>query len=167
MDKKLKRIMIIGYLFSSVIGTIMHFVYQLSGENTIVGLIAPVNESPWEHLKLLFFPFLGFMVFLYFKMKKESKNIFFSAYIGILLGMWSTLAVFYTFNGMLGGNNEIVNITSFFIGMAVAFVSAYILIKKMDKYHILNSIGIIMFAVTALFFFRFTYHPPMFPLFAD
>ena len=39
----------------SLLGTLLHFTYRWSGRNP---LIAPVNESVWEHMKLLFFPML-------------------------------------------------------------------------------------------------------------
>lgn len=46
------------YLFVVLLGVFLHFAYELSGENPIVGLFALVNESIWEHLKLIFFPML-------------------------------------------------------------------------------------------------------------
>ncbi len=45
-------------LFVIVLGTLMHFMYNWSGKHPFAGLIAPVNESVWEHMKLLFFPML-------------------------------------------------------------------------------------------------------------
>ena len=42
----------------AVLGTLNHFLYELSGGAAIFALFCPVNESTWEHLKLLFFPYL-------------------------------------------------------------------------------------------------------------
>ena len=56
MSKTLLKLDIIGFVFVSVIGTLAHFVFEWSGNNTVVGLFCPINESPWEHLKLIFFP---------------------------------------------------------------------------------------------------------------
>ena len=39
-------------------GTLFHFIYEWSGFHPLAGLFAPVNESTWEHLKMLFFPVL-------------------------------------------------------------------------------------------------------------
>ena len=47
---------IAGILCVSILGTLLHFTYRWSGRNPLIGLIAPVNESVWEHMKLLFFP---------------------------------------------------------------------------------------------------------------
>lgn len=47
-----------GFAFVSIVGTLWHFIYQWTGDNRLVALVCPVNESPWEHIKLLWFPFL-------------------------------------------------------------------------------------------------------------
>lgn len=60
-----KKLFIWGFLFMSVIGTLLHFVYEWSGNNSIVRLFAPWNESTWEHMKLLFFPMLVLVLFLF------------------------------------------------------------------------------------------------------
>lgn len=51
-----------GIGFVLVLGTLSHFFFDWSGENRLVGIFAAVNESTWEHLKLLFFPALLFWV---------------------------------------------------------------------------------------------------------
>ena len=41
------------FIFISVLGVLLHFTYEWSGDNAVVGLFSAVNESTWEHLKLL------------------------------------------------------------------------------------------------------------------
>ena len=53
-----KYIFISGFLFTSVLGTLSHFFYEWSGDSTFIGLVCPISESAWEHMKLLFFPAL-------------------------------------------------------------------------------------------------------------
>ena len=36
-----------------ILGVLLHFAYEWSGNNNIVGLVTPVNESVWEHMKIL------------------------------------------------------------------------------------------------------------------
>ena len=52
---------ITAFLTIGLIGVISHFIYEWTGENTLAGLIFPVNESIWEHLKLIFFPSTKFV----------------------------------------------------------------------------------------------------------
>ena len=49
-----------------VLGCLNHFIYEWTGESPISALFCPVNESVWEHLKLLFFPYLFVITFVYF-----------------------------------------------------------------------------------------------------
>ncbi|MCQ5120584.1 DUF6512 family protein, partial [Coprococcus eutactus] len=42
----------------SFLGVLIHFTYDRSGVNPAIGLFSAVNESSWEHLKLIFFPLL-------------------------------------------------------------------------------------------------------------
>lgn len=52
----LKKWQIIVIIFCLILGTFLHFTYELSNFNPVIGLFSAVNESVWEHLKLLVFP---------------------------------------------------------------------------------------------------------------
>ena len=54
--KKIRSYYIIGYLFTAAAGTLFHFVYDWTGQGAVAALFFPVNESTWEHMKLVFFP---------------------------------------------------------------------------------------------------------------
>ena len=49
-----------GFFTAAVLGTLGHFAYDWSGKSLPVGAFCAVNESTWEHMKLLFFPVLLF-----------------------------------------------------------------------------------------------------------
>ena len=49
---------IISTIFIMIVGTLLHFTFGWSNNNPLVGTFSAVNESTWEHLKLLFFPML-------------------------------------------------------------------------------------------------------------
>lgn len=42
----------------SVLGTLAHFMYEISGHNKFIALFAAVNESTWEHIKIALTPSL-------------------------------------------------------------------------------------------------------------
>ena len=54
--KKFKMLSVVGFFVISIIGTILHFTYELSGGNLIVATFSAVNESVWEHLKIAVMP---------------------------------------------------------------------------------------------------------------
>ena len=53
----MKRLCYVGFLATVLLGTGLHFLYAWR-PIPLFGLFAPVNESVWEHLKLLYWPFL-------------------------------------------------------------------------------------------------------------
>ena len=52
----IKKWQIFASIFCLILGTILHFTYEWFNYNVIVGLFSTINESVWEHLKLLFYP---------------------------------------------------------------------------------------------------------------
>ena len=51
---------IVGFLFVSVAGTLLHFLFDWTGESVVAGLFSAVNESIWEHMKLIYVPMIIF-----------------------------------------------------------------------------------------------------------
>jgi len=52
-----------GFLFVAVTGTVLHFLYDLTGRSILASLVSAVNESVWEHMKLIFYPIWLFTLF--------------------------------------------------------------------------------------------------------
>lgn len=100
--KQLKRYTIIGILFVLISGSLAHFFYEWSGHNPIVGLFTPVNESIWEHMKLLFSPMLAYSLFMVFKLKADYPCIRSALCFGILAGTLCIPILFYTYTALLG-----------------------------------------------------------------
>ncbi|MFR5190928.1 MAG: DUF6512 family protein, partial [Clostridia bacterium] len=55
---KWRRFLIIAILFSSFVGTLLHFTYEWSNKNIVIAAFSAVNESVWEHFMLVFCPML-------------------------------------------------------------------------------------------------------------
>ena len=77
---------IAGFVFVIIAGTLLHFVYHWTGQNRIVGLFSPVNESTWEHLKLLFTPMLLNSIAEYFVIGNQFSNFIAAKMLGIVFG---------------------------------------------------------------------------------
>lgn len=52
-----KRQLILTWLAAVLAGCILHFLYQWL-PNVLTSVFSPVNESLWEHVKLIFWPYL-------------------------------------------------------------------------------------------------------------
>lgn len=167
MSKKLFKFEIIGFIFVSVIGTLSHFLFEWFDENKIIGLFCPINESVWEHLKLLFFPYLVWSIAEYFILNRP-RSFFNSKIKGIYCGMLLTVSLYYTFSGIIGSSNLFIDILSYFIGVAISFIISYMFLKnEKRKTPFTENISILLFAATSIIFFIFTFSPPLIPLFED
>lgn len=62
LPKKILRLELAGAVFTILLGSMLHFTFELSGGNPVVGVFSAVNESVWEHLKLAYWPALAYMV---------------------------------------------------------------------------------------------------------
>lgn len=157
---------IAGFIFVVVFGSLLHFVYRWSGNNSIVGIISPVNESTWEHLKLLFVPMLLFSIIEYFVAGKAYPNFIAAKSLGVLLGMFAIVVIFYTYTGIVGKHYLWADILTFIIGVAVAYLYSW---KRINTYQLRSGlcwVGLII-VIVLISFVIFTFTPPRIPLFLD
>ena len=162
---KLIRFQIFSAIFAIILGTILHFTYTWSGNNSIVGLFSAVNESTWEHLKLLFFPMLITTTIGYFIFKDTFPNFLCSKTIGIITAMLFTVIFFYTYTGIIGTNYAFVNILTFILSVIIGEYVAYIL--TINNFTFNNIFCISILILLTVFFIIFTFNPPRINLFKD
>lgn len=157
---------IIAFIVISVLGTIGHFIYEWTGDNTLVGLFFPVNESVWEHLKLLFFPTVIYSIGEYLFSEEKPKNYLPATAIGLLCGMFLIVAIYYISEGVLGYDVEFINIASYYV--AVLFmISKKNKIIKSGKYHskTANIFFAVILGIFAILFPVFSFNPLSFGIF--
>lgn len=76
MKRELRRWEIVGFIATGLFGTLLHFVYEWTGGNRVIAVFSAVNESTWEHMKLLFIPFLVFTVVEFIVFSEAFRNFF-------------------------------------------------------------------------------------------
>lgn len=155
------------FLFISVLGVLLHFTYEWSGDNPIVALFSAVNESTWEHLKLLFFPmFLLTIIELLFTEKRQlPSNYLFARTIGILSGMAFIVIAFYTLTGVFAKLPDAVNIALYFLGVFLALCIENKINRGNSQNH--SAFAAIILLTLTIAFFVFTKYPPSIGLFAN
>lgn len=132
-------------------------------------LIAPfsgVNESTWEHMKLLFWPMLAFTLV---------QSLFFKAYTGfwcikargILLGLSLIPIIFYTYNGVIGKSPDWVNITIFFASAAIVYIYQTRMLNKDIIAYTSPYACVTILLILAILFIILTFYPPHLALFKD
>lgn len=163
MKNKLLKIEIFSFIFTTIIGTLLHFTYNFSNNNILIGSFSTINESTWEHLKLLFSPLFIFSLISYIFVKKKYPNYLCIKFKSILLGLLFIVIFFYTYTGIIGKNFAIIDISSFFIAV---FISHYYSYKNINSKCQKKLIYIIV-SLLLISFILFTYNPPKINLFKD
>lgn len=155
------------FLFISVLGVLLHFTYEWSGDNPIVALFSAVNESTWDHLKLLFFPMLLLTIIelLFTEKRQLPSNYLFARTIGILSGMAFIVIAFYTLTGVFAKLPDAVNIALYFLGVFLALCIENKINRGNSQNH--SAFAAIVLLALTIAFFVFTKYPPSIGLFAN
>lgn len=164
--KKLKLFSAVGGSAVLILGTAAHFFYEWSGQSFIIGAVAPVNESTWEHMKLAFFPMLLFAVCARVLLGKCFCGAFSAGLYGSILSTVFIPIIFYTYSGVLGYNTAVLNILTFVIAVLGGVLGFYFSCKNGSAerfFPLLAAAG----AAFALMFIIFTCFPPDIGLFKE
>ena len=164
-DRRWRKWELAGLFLPLIFGNLLHFVYDWSGQNSVVAAFAAVNESTWEHMKLLFFPMLALVLFLFFKLPEQSP-IPVALSIGTLVGLALIPILFYTYTGVLGFSVMAIDIAIFYISVLGAFLIGWFL---NDNRELANRRGLLLtcLVILAILFFIFSYYPPEIGLFQE
>ena len=150
---------IIGIVFVLILGTLSHFFYQWSGNQFIVGLFSPVNESVWEHMKLIFFPMLLYLFIIIPFLRPDSCSLLPGYFTGMLVGTLLIPILFYAYTSVLGYNLPVFDITIFIFSTVLAFFIAFHsdMSCKVQKSGLLP---VIIVLILVICFMVFSYQPP-------
>lgn len=156
-----------GFIFTAVVGTLLHFLFDWTGGNRFVALFSAVNESIWEHLKLLFYPMAAVAIIEYFIWGRGIGSFWCIKLIGMLIGLVLIPVVYYTYTGILGVKADWFNIAIFFLAAAVVCWVETKLFQRGFSRPIRSGVAVALIALIAAVFTVFTFMPPHIPLFQD
>ncbi|MFY9422886.1 MAG: DUF6512 family protein [Bacilli bacterium] len=160
-----------GVVFISLLGSLFHFLYDLSGKAIFVGLIAPVNESVFEHLKLAFFPTLLWWALLYFPFYKkygiERERWLIAAVASATISPLFILCFYYTYTGAFGFQSPFLDVSSLLLGALLGQLVARKVYLRGKPKRIHFYLAVLAFIIMFAGFIVFTFHPPKLPLFQD
>ncbi len=166
MKRKISLWELTGFAVTSFGGTVLHFLYDWSGENIITAPFSGVNESTWEHMKLLFIPMFLFAIVQSFFFK--NFECFWKIKLcGILLGQILIPLIFYTYNGVIGRSPDWFNITIFFISAAVSYNYETREFNKCDAKCTHKYLPLVLLCLLFAAFVLFTFFTPQIAVFKD
>ena len=156
---------IVGFGVAAIGGTLLHFLYDWLGEAVWIAPFSGVNESTWEHMKLLFWPMFIYAVIQYFFFK-DRENFWCVKLKGTILGLTLIPVLFYTYNGVIGKSPDWLNITIFFVSAAVAYIYETRLFNA-ENTRCKSKIAFALLCVLAILFIVFTFSTPTLGIFKD
>ncbi|MBQ6789583.1 MAG: hypothetical protein IJO81_05300 [Clostridia bacterium] len=166
MKKNVFLSQLAGFVFVSVAGVLLHFLYDVSGASPIAAVFSGVNESTWEHMKLLYFPMLFYALLQNRYLDGRMENFWCVKLKGTLLGLTMIPVLFYTIRGVFGDTPDWVNISIFFVAAAVAFYYETETFKK-DMGKCRGKSALLLLLAVGVLFAVFTFFTPEIPLFRD
>lgn len=150
-------------------GAFMHYFYSLSGKNILVGLISPVNESVWEHLKLIFLPMVLWWGAYYIirgkKLSIDSNRWFTAGLISLMVSMIGIIFLYYFYTGAFGKKSVVIDIGILFIALSIGQILSFHIYKYFLGIHVY-----FVFLIVAIIFYILalcTFKPPHIPLFQE
>ncbi len=155
-----------GFLFTVAAGTALHFLWGWTGRNRVAAAFSSVNESTWEHMKLLFFPsFLFSMIEVWFR---DSRNFLAARGLCLWVGTALVPVLLYTYTGIVGVHVLWVDAAVFILSAAAAF-SLDLCLRGTGRLTSgwQQAAGLAALWALALVFVLWTYRPPHLPLFLD
>ena len=165
--KKILTWEMFGILFTVLIGALLHFTFELSGDWKPMAIISGVNESTWEHFKIGFWPAFiwGFIEFFVFG--KKVKNFFFAKGISFLVIPAVISILFYGYTLIFKIESLAIDVVIFIIAIAVAQIVSYRLMLMKERKLNLNIIGGIIIVINIVLFSLLSFYPPECFIFQD
>ena len=157
-----------GFLFTALAGTLLHFVYDWSGGSVWTAAFSAVNESTWEHMKLLFFPLFLSSVVQVCVLGKTYPNFPAVRAVSTLAGLALIPVLYYTYTGVLGSHLLWADIAVFFLAALGAFWLDFCLLRRGRLSEPWQQVaGLAVLWALAFCFVWCTFRPPYVALWQD
>ena len=154
-----------GVMFVAVFGTILHFLYEWTGESAAAKPFSATDESTWQHMKIMYFPLVIYGAVQWFFFKRKYPGFALVKLVGIVVGLSLIPILFYTYNGAFGRSPDWLNITIFMLADMGAFATEYALFKRENPQSRWCNLAIFGVVAIGVLMVVFTYIPPDLPLF--
>ena len=164
----MKKIKIIGVIITFLLTVLYHFLYEWF-PNPIFEIFFPVNESIWEHMKLLYSGILTFNIIEYIIYRKKNintNNFFTVTFLMMITSIILYLIIYLPLYDMFG-ENMIISISLLVIVIILEQIFSYYLLNYGKENKLLNKISIILIILGYVTLLSLTINPPRNYIFYD
>lgn len=156
----LRKVKTIGVIVIFLLTVLYHFLYDWF-PNPIFSVLFPVNESIWEHMKLLYTGIITWGIIEHFIIKNSNikvNNFWFQLFLTAISSIIIYLIVYLPIYNLIG-ENIIINIALLIIVIILEQIFSYYLLKDKEKKDILNKLSIGFIVLFYMVFLSLTYNP--------
>ncbi len=132
-----------GFIFISIVGTILHFAYDWSNHDKYISLLSSVNESIWEHMKLVVFPSLIWLL-IEVPFIGNNPNFLTAKCISLIVMVLVIPTLFYLFKYIFKKNILIVDILIFYVAVGLGQYLSYLFLGINDLPYIFNYFSVLI-----------------------
>lgn len=158
----------IGAILIIIVGSLLHFTYEWSGYNPIVGIFSAVNESQWEHFKMGIWPYFFFALIEYYFLKDCVSNFWVAKMIGIYAIPILIYIMFNLYTEILGKHVLAIDIGIFIVSIIAAqLISFAIITSDIVLPEALEGLAIALIGLLLISLVVFTFFPPRLEIFRD
>lgn len=151
----------------SIIGTLLHFLYEFSGGNLFVAIFSAVNESVWEHIKIAVIPTYIVAIAKMWILEDRKYNLWTSLFFKVVTIIILIPLLFYGYQAIIKVESVVIDIIIFYVSIILSEIVEYIVQNKFkmsskveDVFKYLNIFMIGLFIL-------FTFIPPKLEIFKD
>lgn len=163
---KLKTLEFFGFIGVFAIGVLLYFAYDLSNQSQFVAMIAPVNGSLWELLKIPFYSMLTYGLIVYLLAKGEHKNILFAKVLSAVIASVFCLMMHFGYTAIFD-QHILLDATVFFVAIVLGQFLSLGILNIQGHVSGFNFLGLVILFTMIITFATYTYEPPKHDLFKD
>lgn len=159
----------IGLVVISLLSIPLHFTYEWLGKLDVVGIFTPINESIWEHLKLVYWPMMLWwgIGYLIFRNKQQLAPIkwLVAATVSVIVTMGFIVGWYYAWTNGIGISNTLIHVGSLFIAVPIGQLLSIHVYRVVQPRRVYQILSIILWVLFGAMFIYFTFVTPDMPIF--
>lgn len=162
----LKKSRVIAFVGTVILSFVFHFMYAFISNN-ITAIFFPVNESIWEHMKMLYSSIVFYGVIDYFLNKKYNigyNNFFMNIFVCSVSSIVIYLAIFLPLYYSIG-ESMFISIGVMIVTFIIVYFLSYSILSLNEKNY--NFVWIFLIIFGYIIFTYLTYNPIHTQLFFD
>ena len=163
-----KKLKIISIFIVFGLSFLFHSAYEMF-PNVITSFLFPVNESIWEHMKLIFLGYVITGIIEYFIINKynlKTNNLKASIVFNVLFNISFFLVIFIPIN-MVTEHNLFITLSVYLLSIIITQILSYKIITSKKEYSFLNKYSYIILIIIFLMLIYLTYFPLKNKIFID